>query len=68
MGRDDVEIVNSDIFQNFIVVGIEKWNVAGRECEAREVCFFLFLSSFYFLIWPIGENKLINVHVPIAQL
>ena len=37
IGRDDVEIVNSDIFQNFTAVGLEKWDVARRECEAKEV-------------------------------
>lgn len=61
MERDDVEIVKSGIFQNFTVLGIEKWDVARREREAKEV-------SFHFLIFTIGESRLIKLHVPVTQL
>lgn len=62
-GKDDIEIVNSDIFQNFRILGIEKWDVTRRECKAEEVSF---LKNF--LIFTIRDNSLINIHVPTTQL
>lgn len=34
-----MEIVNSDIFQNFTVLGIKKWDVARKECKGRKFLF-----------------------------